>query len=287
VVVAVLCALGAALLYATASVLQQRTAAAEPAETAMRIGLLTRLLRKPVWLIGIGADILGFVLQFVALSFGPLVLVQPLLVVGLLFALPIGAKVNGTRMGPRHWLSALAVCAGLAVFQSVAAPTAGRDVIDPATWVFLTIAAGGLAAGLVVLGLRAEGRARAVLLSAAAGTIYGFAAGLIKSVGHQLSLDVPRTFVHWQPYGLAVVGIAGMLVAQSAFQAGALDVSLPTMTAIDPVISILIGALAFDEHIAVNGPAVAAEVVSLLVMVAGVYGLTAKQRARRTPVRID
>jgi multidrug transporter EmrE-like cation transporter len=126
-----------------------------------------------------------------------------------------------------------------------------------------------------------------VLLSAAAGTIYGFAAGLIKSVGHQLSLDVPRTFVHWQPYGLAVVGIAGMLVAQSAFQAGALDVSLPTMTAIDPVISILIGALAFDEHIAVNGPAVAAEVVSLLVMVAGVYGLTAKQRARRTPVRID
>jgi drug/metabolite transporter (DMT)-like permease len=287
VVVAVLCALGAALFYATASVLQQHSAAAEPAEHSMRIGLLTRLLRNPVWLIGIGADVAGFVLQFIALSSGPLVLVQPLLVVGLLFALPIGAKVNGTRMGRAHWLAAVAVCTGLAVFQSVAAPTAGRDIINPAKWEFLVIATGGLAAMLVALGVRAHGRPRAVLLSAGAGTIYGMAAGLIKTVGHLLSMDVLRTFTDWQPYALVVVGITGMLVAQSAFQAGALGVSLPTMTAIDPVISILIGALAFDERISASGPSVAAEVVALLVMVAGVYGLTASGRARRTPVRID
>ena len=286
-VIAVLCALGAALLYAVASVLQQRSAAAEPAEHSMRLGLLTRLLRNPVWLVGIGADVAGFVLQFIALASGPLVLVQPLLVVGLLFALPFGAKVNGTRMERRHWLSAVAVCAGLAVFQSVAAPTAGRDVIDPAKWAFLVIATGGLGAVMITLGVRSRGRARAVLLSAAAGTIYGMAAGFIKTVGHLLSVDVLLTFVHWEPYALVVVGITGMLVAQSAFQAGALDVSLPTMTAIDPVISILIGALAFDERISASGPSVAAEVVSLLVMVAGVYGLTATRRARRTPVRIE
>jgi hypothetical protein len=273
VVVPVLCALGAALLYATASVLQQSTAATAPAEASMRIGLLTRLLRNPVWLLGIAADVTGFGLQFLALSSGTLVLVQPLLVVGLLFALPIGAKLNRTRMGRREWSSALALCAGLAVFQSVANPTAGRDAIAPATLWLVLMATGGLAAVLAGLGLRARGPSKAILFSAGAGTLYGAAAGLTKTVGHLLSVGILRAFLHWQPYTLAVVGVAGMLLAQSAFQAGALDVSLPTMTAVDPVVSILIGSLAFDERLASSAPAVAAEVVSLVVMVAGVYGL--------------
>ncbi len=280
---AVLCALGAALLYATASVLQQRSAAAAPAEQSLRIGLLTRLLRNPVWLLGIGADVAGFVLQFVALSTGTLVLVQPLLVVGLLFALPIGARINGTRMARGDWLAALAVCAGLAVFQWIADPSSGHDFIRPATWLFLITAAGGLGVLLTAAGSRTQGRTRAVLLSAGAGTVYGMAAGLTKTVGHLLSLDVARTFAHWEPYALAVVGLAGMLIAQSAFQAGALDVSLPTMTVIDPVVSILIGSLAFGERISAGAPAVALEVISLVVMVGGVYGLARRQAERGVP----
>ena len=54
-------------------------------------GLLTRLVTKPLWLAGIAADGLAFVFQFVALGHGSLILVQPLLVSGLLFALPLGA----------------------------------------------------------------------------------------------------------------------------------------------------------------------------------------------------
>jgi drug/metabolite transporter (DMT)-like permease len=279
-VTAVLCALGAALLYATASVLQQRTAAGAPPEQSLRLGLLTKLLRDPVWLLGIVADIAGFGLQFAALATGTLVLVQPLLVVGLLFALPIGARVNGTRMARSDWVSALAVCVGLAVFQSVANPSAGHDVIRPASWLFLITAAGGLGVILAAIGSRLGGRSRAMLLSAGAGTIYGMAAALTKTVGHLLSISILGTFAHWEPYALAVVGIGGMVIAQSAFQAGALDVSLPTMTVVDPVISILIGSLAFGERISASGPAVAAEVISLIVMVIGVYGL-AGARVRR------
>jgi drug/metabolite transporter (DMT)-like permease len=280
-VIAVLSALGAALLYATASVLQQHSASTEPAERSMRLRLLTRLLRNPLWLLGIGADVAGFGLQFLALSSGPLVLVQPLLVVGLLFALPIAAKVNGTRMGRRDWISALAVCAGLAVFQAVADPTPGRDSIGPMRWFFLLVAVGGLSVVLTGFGMRARGPGKAILLSAAAGTIYGMAAGLTKAVGHLLSTDGLRTFAHWEPYTLAVAGIGGMLIAQSAFQAGALDVSLPTMTAVDPVISILIGSLAFDERISGSALSILAEVVSLIVLVAGVYGLAGSRAERR------
>jgi drug/metabolite transporter (DMT)-like permease len=282
-VLAVLCALGAALLYATASVLQQRSASAEAAEHSMRIGLLTRLLRNPLWLLGIAADVVGFVLQFVALSVGTLVLVQPLLVVGLLLALPIGAKVNGTHMARRDWISAAAVCAGLGIFQSVADPSSGRDFVAPSTWLFLLSAVGGLGVVLAGLGTRAAGRAKAILLSAGAGTIYGMAAALTKTVGHLLSLNLWRTFIYWEPYALGVVGVAGMLIAQSAFQAGALDVSLPTMTVVDPVISIMVGSLAFDERIADSAAAVGAEVASLVIMVVGIYGLARSQAVRPNP----
>jgi drug/metabolite transporter (DMT)-like permease len=72
---------------------------------------------------------------------------------------------------------------------------------------------------------------------------------------------------------LVVVGVVGMVVAQSAFQSGALDLSLPTMTVTDPLSSIVIGATVFGERIASSPLALTVEVVSLAAMVVGVYVL--------------
>ena len=58
-VIAVAAALGAALSYATASVMQQRAAQDEPADEALKPGLLLRLVRQPLWLGGLAADSLG------------------------------------------------------------------------------------------------------------------------------------------------------------------------------------------------------------------------------------
>jgi GNAT superfamily N-acetyltransferase/drug/metabolite transporter (DMT)-like permease len=278
---AVTCGLGASLLYAFASVLQQRTAAAVDAEHSLRLGLFNRLLRNPVWVVGVGCDVAGYVLQFIAIDVGSLVLVQPLLVCGLLFALPIGARLNGSRLTRLDWFSALAVCAGLAVFQLFAAPAAGRDFIRPAVWLLLFTAGGGLTILLAGIGQAVSGRAKALCLSASAGTIYGVAAALTKTTGGLLSHGVLSTFAHWEPYALAIAGLGGMLIAQSAFQAGALDVSLPTMSAMDPVISICIGAMAFGETIAVGTGTRALEVISLIVMVAGIFGLAHSPAVRR------
>ena len=53
-------ALGAALLFALGTVLQQKEAAAAPAEQALRVGFLLRLARRPTWLAGMGADAAGW-----------------------------------------------------------------------------------------------------------------------------------------------------------------------------------------------------------------------------------
>jgi len=270
---AVLCALASAFMYAMASVLQQRVAAVQPPDQSMRIGLLTRLLRSPAWMLGLVCDVAGYVFQFVALGHGPIVLVQPLLVCGLLFALPIGAAWAGRRLHPSDWLASVAVCAGLAVFLTVARPSSGRNDARPFVWV-LMLASTAAAALILVVSSRGRGqRTRAIMLSGAAGIVYGAAAALTKTSSHLLDRGLLRAAAHWQPYMLLIAGVAGMVIAQSAFQSGSLDVSLPTMSVTDPVVSIAIGALAFRESLAASSSAIALEVISVAAMSVGVFVL--------------
>jgi drug/metabolite transporter (DMT)-like permease len=270
-------------MYAAASVLQQRAAAALDHEHSLRLGLLTRLVQNPAWLLGIVADVAGFGLQFVALSSGTLVVVQPLLVCGLLFALPIGARFGAARLHRSDWLAALAVCAGLAIFLTVAQPANGHQNVRIGTWLALLIPSAAVCA--VLLGLAEQHhrkvRHKSVLLSAVAGIAYGVAAALTKAVSHQLGHSIPGTFVHWQIYVLAGVGIGGMLVAQSAFQAGSLDASLPTMTVIDPIVSILIGAFAFGESLTLGVGRAIVEIAALVLMAVGVFGLARSTAVQR------
>jgi hypothetical protein len=171
----------------------------------------------------------------------------------------------------------------LAVFLTVAGPRAGHDNVRPAVWVLLLATSGGAVLALIAL---TSGRAawqRAVLLSAAAGVVYGVAAALTKTTSHLLDRGSILLITHWQPYALLVAGIGGMVIAQSAFQAGSLDASLPTMSVVDPVVSILIGAVALGESIAAQPADVLAEVIALAAMSAGIFLLARSEAARSLP----
>jgi drug/metabolite transporter (DMT)-like permease len=127
----VVSALGSALLYALAAVTQQRAAVDEPMENSLRLRLLFNLLRRPLWLAGLVCDVGAFLLQFYALDHGALVLVQPLLVSGLLFALPLGALMSHERMRRTDWVGAGLVVLGLSVFLLVAQPDRGSADAAP------------------------------------------------------------------------------------------------------------------------------------------------------------
>lgn len=268
---AVVCALGSAVLYALASVLQHRGAIAQPDDQSLRVGLLVRLARQPAWLTGLACDGGGYALQFVALGHGPIIIVQTLLVCGLLFALPIGAAWGGRRLDRGDWIGAGLVCAGLAVFLAVANPASGRSDAGTGSWVALLITVAVVAAALTAGSLGPDARRRAVLLAGATGVIYGLAAALTKTTAHLLGQGLVPLVTNWQPYVLVVAGAGGMLLSQSAFQAGVLDFSLPTMTVVDPIASIAIGAVVFREAISSSPSAITAEVVSLVAMSIGVW----------------
>jgi drug/metabolite transporter (DMT)-like permease len=275
--VAVPCALGSALLYALASVWQQRAAARAPLDEALKPSLLARLVRSRLWVASIGADVVGYVLQFIALDHGSLVLVQPLLVCGLLFALPLGAGLAGARLNRLDWSAAAAVCLGLAVFLVEVGNAQGRGRPDAAAWAAMLLAASGVVGALLAASLKRRPNQRAALMSAAAGIVYGVSAAFTKATGQNLQHGVVHVLASWESWMLLVTGAAGLVISQSAFQTGTLAASLPPMTVMDPVVSVLIGVAAFDEALPAGAGPTAVEVAGLLVMTAGVFVLARAQ----------
>src|SRR5438270_1338547 len=171
-------ALGSAMLYALAAVLQQRAAVSEPPEHSLRLRLLFGLLRRPLWLAGLACDVGAFLLQFWALDHGSLVLVQPLLVSGLLFALPLGTFVSHERMTRSDWIGAALVVIGLSVFLLVAKPDRGSADAAPKVWVMLVVSIMFAVSVLIFAAQRSTESRRAGFLAAAAGTMYGLTAAL-------------------------------------------------------------------------------------------------------------
>jgi hypothetical protein len=276
--IVVIVSLGSALAYALASVLQQYAAVQAPESDALRMSLLFRLARRPVWLFGILADIGGFVLQFIALGHGSLVLVQPLLVCGLLFALPLGKVFARMGMPTRaEWMGAGLTVAGLAVFLVVANPGEGSTSATALGWTIVTVSTAVPAAALTVSARFTTGPLRASLLATAAGFIYGLTAAYTKTVAHVVTAN-PGSVAHlaghvvrsWEVYAIAITGLASMILAQSAFQAGPLGWSLPALTVVDPVVSIIVGAVAFGEYVDASVGALTIQAVSLIVMAVGV-----------------
>lgn len=279
---AVLCALVSSLLYALASVLQHRAAIAQPAAANMRLGLLARLVRNPIWLMGIVFDALAYGLQFIALGHGSMVLVQPLLVCGLLFALPLGAWLAGSRMTSRDWWGAAAVIVGLAAFLVIASPGRGHAEVADHQWVALFLVTGPVIAGLVLAAQRGNSRSRATLLAAGAAINYGVTAALTKAAAHLLAAGVGELLESWELYVLIGAGLLGMLMAQSAFQSGELDASLPVLTVVDPIASVLIGAFLFGEGVRSGLAATTIECLALVVLTAGVFALSKAEVVRAT-----
>jgi hypothetical protein len=277
---AILLALGSALAYALAAVFQQRAAREVPEEHSMRLGLLWRLIRRPLWLGGAALDWLGFGFQAASLGLGSLILVQPVLCTGLLFALPIGARWAGRRLTRSDWTAASGLTVALVVFLLVGDPSEGRNYASGREW----LVAGGVTAVLVGVAVlfarRTQGSQRALLLALAVAVLYGFTGALTKSAVHLLGEGLDEFFTSWEPYVGAAAAFLGMLLDQSSFQAGPLEASLPTLTAVEPVAAAVLGASLFEESLRAHGVLEWTVVVVSAVVILVAVLVLAKSAAR-------
>ncbi|MGK8486191.1 DMT family transporter [Nocardia asiatica] len=273
---AVLCAVLAALLFAVAAVAQQRAAAAVPEGES----LVRALLRNPRWWAGVVGDTGGYAMQVAALALGAVLLVQPILVSALVFALPLSARLNHRRVAPRTWATALALTAALACFLLVGNPTAGEADAPLRDWVLplgilLALLATATAAGFAA----PDPRWRALLVGAASGALYGLAAALTSYVTDRFEHGLGAVLGAWQTWALIAAGSAGVYLQQRAYQAGPLTASLPAVTIAEPLAAAFIGFAVLDERLRTDAAGLVVVAGAVLVMGCAAVSLSRSQAA--------
>lgn len=136
---AVLFALCAAIFAAIGIVVRQRATMDVPAEKGVSTVMLRTLLRRRLWWLGTASAVAGYGFQAVALAFGSLLLVQPVLVSALLFALPLSAHLAHRRVSRAEWLWALLLTTALTVFVVLARASTGSYQVSVVTTVTVAV----------------------------------------------------------------------------------------------------------------------------------------------------
>lgn len=254
--VVVVLSLSAALAFATSSSLKHASAGQVPDAQDLHPRSVGRFvvatLAHPLWLGGIVADVVGLSLQVVALHLGALGVVQPLMVCGLLFALILRQRTF-RRTSPLEigWGVVLTLSlAGFLLLAGTAHQPATNEPPDRVPAVTAGVIGVVLAIACVLLGRRQRpGGRSAALLGVAVGTIYAATAALLKALTG-IALHGPVALLtSWQLYAVLVAGASGLLLNQLAFQAGPLAASLPAIATVDPLLSIALGVIIYDEQI--------------------------------------
>ncbi len=267
-------ALGAAFSNALISVLQRLGVEDAEGEHTLKLSLMAHALRRKVWLAGFALMIVSFILQALALHFGRLSQVQPILVTEILFLVFILSTRFGYRVGPRDWVGVGMASAGLAGFLVFAAPIGGNQLPDNLDW---GIVGGACVAAMVitlVLALNGPRWWRASMFGTSAAIGYAFTAAMTKVVSHFFALDWVSIFWHWQTYALATFGAASVFLTQNAFHAGPIGASQTAIVLIDPLVSIAIGIALFGDNLQTAGARGPLEAFSLLILFIGGYSLS-------------
>lgn len=266
----VLAAIVAVCLNATAAVVQAEVTHQVPGRSALEMRLLADLVRRPLWLVGTGAAAVAFLFQVTALWFGPLVLVQPILVTSLLMTVVLRALL--ARRVPRgSVVLGAAMCAGgLCLFLALARPHGGSGAITASDVVPLAPVLGGILILSLLGAVGRRGNARAVPLAIAAGILYGVNAGLVKLVTRQVGESLFEPARHWELYTALACGLLGVQLNQAAFQAGTVPAAVAVITVTDPVTSVAVGLVWLGESVDMNALVLAFESLGFAAMVVGI-----------------
>ncbi|WP_184584220.1 DMT family transporter [Lipingzhangella halophila] len=256
----------------TAAAVTQRWLATVVTTPLTGRGALAELLGRPLWWVSaaLNAGRAGF--QVGALGFAPLTVIQPLNVLVLIFGLPWSARVSGRRVTPREWRGAALTVAALGVLLSVAVTGGSGHALGRAD--ALLVVSGTLA--LLLVAAWTAGRLRSAawrshLLAAAAGVAFGNSSATAKTTITAAGTEGAAVALHPAAVGTAVIAIAGLLLAQAAYQGMELGAPLGITTLANPVAAAIVGVAFMGESYSGGWVGLG---IAAACAVAGAYGIT-------------
>lgn len=250
----VVVSLAAAFAFAISAVLKHSTATRVPQLAGFTVRHLWRFgistVLHPLWLLSLIADLAGVVLQIVALHVGAISVVQPLLSLGLLFALLLRHVEARTIPGAEiRWAVLLiATLIGFLFVSGISSVNAKFETVDQIPASIAAAIGIVIIASCVVIARRAHTMQwRTTSLGIAVGILYAINAALLKTCTQKFEHGIPTLLTSWTPYAVVVVGVSGILLCQLAYQAGPLVASQPTIAVVDPLASVVIGVVVYKE----------------------------------------
>ncbi|MBB5813350.1 drug/metabolite transporter (DMT)-like permease [Streptomyces collinus] len=231
------CALGAAVCFGTATVLQA-IAARSAAATGPGgdVALLWRALRQWRYLAGLALDGLGFVLQILALRSVPIYAVGAALAASLAVTAVVAARLLKVRLSRVEWAAVAVVCAGLALLGLAAGAEGDEEGPAWLKWAML-----GAAAGVLLLGAvagRLPERGRALTLGLGAGLGFGVVEVSVRLID---GFSAGELFPNPATYALLLGGGAAFLLLTSALQRGSVTTATAGLVLGETVAPALIG----------------------------------------------
>jgi drug/metabolite transporter (DMT)-like permease len=282
--VAVPCAVAAALAYGASTAVEHSAAHESDAGAGANTGSgsgpgngLWRLVRNPRWLLGMAGDAFGLVLQVLALATGPVVLVQPILVLALPISLPIAWKLGGPRPGRTSYLACGWIIAGLGVFFGLVGNPGDASALPIKPGLIATVCVVVVGAILLLIARALGSSAKAALYGAVAGAWFGFVAVLMDAVAKSWSDHGLHAFTRSDALiplaALVVIGGASIALTQVAFAVGALGASFPANLTADPVLAVVLGAVLLHETLPSSPLYVGAYVACVAAILVGAVQL--------------
>jgi hypothetical protein len=252
-------------------VLQQAAARHAPRRDYLSPRLLLDLMQVRSWLAGIGLMVSGMALGALALGKGEVSVVEPLLATNLLFAMALSRHRTGQRLGRQGWAGLWLLAGGVTAFLLGGRPQGGETITNALRhWLVVGVVV-GIALLLTTFAKRSQHGAAAALLAVAAGLLYGLQDALTRMSGQLLSDSGWTTLMtSWQPYAVVVLGVTGLILVQSAFETAPLRMSLPALTAAQPLAGIACGIGFLGDQVRTDAGALAWQAAGLVAIVVGI-----------------
>ncbi|GIH40109.1 hypothetical protein Mco01_31090 [Microbispora corallina] len=270
-------ALVGALGYALGAALQQFEAVTEGASLA--------LVRRPRWWIGGVIGFAGASLHAVALSVAPLVLVQPVSVATLVFAVPLAATLHGRRPRPAEIAGSVAVAAGLLGLMLLVPARNVTPVLSDTAALGLIGCVGLVVAVTFSAARLVRGPAKALLTAVGAGSVTATVSTFVRVVGGGLGGDLSR-LVTWFTLAIPVLLVCAVVLLQKSYAVGYFGIAYAGVQVVDPITSVTAGAVLLGEPLPSEPGKVVPALLATALLIGGTVtlGRLAPDHARPRPV---
>ncbi|MBO3749468.1 DMT family transporter [Streptosporangiaceae bacterium NEAU-GS5] len=257
-------ALIGALGYALGAAIQQHEAVIH--------GATMRLARLPRWWAGGVIAFAGACMHAVALSFTPLVIVQPISVATLVFAVPLAAGLNGRRPRRAEIVGSIAVTAGLLGLMLLVPANDAPPVMSDRAGLGLIACVGLLVAVTFLVARWVDGPWKALLMAIGSGAVTATVSTFVRVVGGGLHGDLHRLF-SWFAAAVPVLLVCAVVLLQKSYAVGYFGIAYAGVQVVDPITSVIAGSVLLGESLPSGTGAIVPALAAAAALIAGTITL--------------